>query len=183
MTQITQIAGTGVPLLLDVNHDLIRPGVNLHAQGGMDLGYVGFFLHGGFRFVPVDFDRAAENGHPEYAGEGRDPLKNPYFGFGVRAQVPNRSRVMPFASVSFDFNFWNFHESDVVCGGYYYWWCADYDVYRFTPGFTGRAGLAIYLLQGAYVELGMAAAMSFEGDFFTENQSWIEPFLGLLYRR
>ena len=71
----------------------------------------------------------------------------------------------------------------MVCGGYYYWWCADYDVYRFTPGFTGRAGLAIYLLQGAYVELGMAAAMSFEGDFFVENQSWIEPFVGLLYRR
>jgi hypothetical protein len=173
----------GVPLMLDVNHDLIRPGANLHAQGGIDLGYVGFFLHGGWRWIPVDFDRAADNGHPEYAGEGRDPVSNPYFGLGVRGQIPNRSPVMPYASVSFDFNFWHFRETDVVCGGYYYWWCADYDVYHFTPGFTGRVGLAVYITQGVYVDFGMATSMSFEGDFFGDNQMWIEPFVGVLTRR
>lgn len=173
----------GVPLMMDVDHDLIRPGANLHVQGGVDLGYAAFFLHGGWRWIPVDFDRAADAKHPEYEGLGRDPLKNPYFGLGVRGQIPNRSRVLPYASVSFDFNFWNFHETEFACTGYYYWWCADYDVYRFTPGFTGRAGLAVYIAQGVYVDFGMGASMSFEGDFFDQNQSWIEPFAGLMTRR
>jgi hypothetical protein len=173
----------GVPLLLDVNHDLIRPGANLHVQGGIDLGYVAFFVHGGWRWVPVDFDRAAKHGHPEYEGGGRDPLSNPYFGFGVRGQIPNRTRLMPYASASFDFNFWHFRETDIVCGGYYYWWCNDYNVYEFTPGFSGRLGLAVYLGQGLYVDLGMGLSMSFQGEFFSKNQTWIEPFLGLAYRR
>jgi hypothetical protein len=173
----------GVPLMLDVDRDLIRPGADLHLQGGVDLGYVAFFLHGGFRFIPVDFDRAADKNHPEYEGQGRDPLKNPYFGFGVRAQLPNRSRVMPYVSGSFDFNFWHFRDEAVACGGYYYWYCAGYDVYEFTPGFTGRAGLAIYLGQGLYVDLGAGVSMSFEGNFFSENQTWVEPFGGLTYRR
>jgi hypothetical protein len=173
----------GVPIMLDVNHDLVRPGVNLHAQGGLDLGYVAFFLHGGWRWVPIDFDRAADNGHPEYSGEGRDPLKNPYFGLGVRGQIPNRTRLLPYASASFDFNWWHFQETEVACGGYYYWWCADYEVYHFTPGFSGRVGTAIYLKQGVYVDLGMAVSMSFEGDFFAKNQMWLEPFAGLLFRR
>jgi hypothetical protein len=173
----------GVPLMLDVDHDLIRPGVNLHAQGGLDLGYVAFFVHGGWRWIPVDFDRYAEKGHSQYEGEGRDPLKNPYFGLGVRGQIPNRSRVMPYASVAFDFNFWNFQETDIVCGGFYYWWCADYEVYRFTPGFSGRLGLAVHIAQGLYVDLGMGASMSFEGDFFESNQAWVEPYAGVLMRR
>jgi hypothetical protein len=173
----------GVPLMLDVDHDLIRPGVNLHLQGGVDLGYAAFFLHGGWRWIPVDFDRAADSKHPEYEGQGRDPLRNPYFGLGVRGQIPNRSRVMPYASVSFDFNFWNFHETELACGGYYYWWCADYDVYRFTPGFSGRLGLAVHIMQGVYFDFGMGASMSFAGDFFDQNQSWIEPFAGVLMRR
>ncbi len=174
----------GVPLWLNgVDRDLVRPGVNLHLQGGLDLGYLGFFVHGGFRFIPIDFDRAADARHPEYEGQGRDPLKNPYFGLGMRAQVPNRSRLMPYLSGSFDFNFWHFREESVACGGYYYWWCADYDVYEFTPGFTGRAGLAIYLGQCLYADLGAGVSMSFEGNFFDENQTWVEPFGGLSCRR
>lgn len=173
----------GVPIALDVNHELVRPGANLHLQGGLDLGYVGFFLHGGWRFVPIDFDRAAKHGHPEYSGQGRDPMTNPYFGVGIRGQIPNRTRLLPYASVSFDFNWWHFRETDVACGGYYYWWCADYNVYHFTPGFTGRLGLAVHIKQGFYVDFGANLAMSFKGDFFEDSQTWVEPFAGVLFRR
>jgi hypothetical protein len=172
----------GVPILLDVDRDLLRPGVNLHGQGGLDLGYVAFFVHGGWRWFPVDFDRAADAGQLQYSGGGRHPLKNPYFGLGARVQVPNRSPVIPYASVSFDFNFWNFNQTDVVCVGYYGWYCGTYDVYEFTPGFSGRLGAAIEVRNGLYVDVGVNVSMSFEGDFFEENQSWVEPFLGVMQR-
>jgi hypothetical protein len=91
---------------------------------------------------------------------------------------------MPYASVSFDFNWWNFKERAAACsGGYYYWWCNDYDVYRFTPGFSGRAGSAIYVTQGFYVDFGLGVSMSFEGDFFDKDQVWLEPYAGMLFRR
>jgi hypothetical protein len=173
----------GVPVVLDVDRDLIRPGVNLHGQGGIDLGYAAFFVHGGWRWIPVDFDRASK-GHPQYDGEGREPLKNPYFGIGARLQVPNRTRLMPYVSGSVDFNFWNFNESETACaGGFYYWWCADYDVYRFTAGFSARGGLAVHVANGMYVDLGMGLSMSFQGDFFDRNEVWLEPFVGMAYRR
>jgi hypothetical protein len=172
----------GVPIVMNTDRDLVRPGANLHVTGGLDLGFVAFFLHGGFRAVPLDFDRYAKHGHPAYTGEGRDPLKNPYFGFGVKGQFPNRTRLLPYASVSFDFNFWNFRETEVSCGGYYYWWCDDYNVYRFTPGFTGTLGGAIYVARGFYVDLGLAVAMSFKGDFFDKSQWWLEPQVGVLHR-
>jgi hypothetical protein len=173
----------GVPVVLDVDRSLIRPGANLHAQGGLDLGYVALFLHGGWRWIPVDFDRASDD-HPEYAGEGRDPLKNPYFGFGVRVQVPNRSRVIPYLSASVDFNWWNFRESDVACGGgYYYWYCNDYNVYKFTPGFSGRLGSLVHVRHGVYADFGLGVSMSLEGDFFDRNEVWFEPFIGIAYRR
>jgi hypothetical protein len=85
--------------------------------------------------------------------------------------------------VSFDFNFWNFNETDVACiGGYYSWWCSSYNVYKFTPGFTGRVGAAIEVRNGLYVDLGVNVSMTFAGDFFESNQTWVEPFLGVMQR-
>jgi hypothetical protein len=173
----------GVPVVYDVDRALIRPGANLHVQGGLDLGYVALFIHGGWRWIPVDFDRAADT-HPQYEGEGRDPLKNPYFGAGVRLQLPNQSRLIPYVSASVDFNWWNFRESDVACGGgYYYWYCNDYDVYEFTPGFSGRLGSLIHVRHGVYADFGLGVSMSFKGDFFDRNEVWFEPFVGIAYRR
>ena len=172
----------GVPVMLDVDRELIRPGANLHVQGGADLGYFGAFIHAGWRFIPVDFDRASDAGLSTYGASGRSPLKNPYFGLGLRLQASNPSRVLPYVSGSFDFNFWNLRETDVACVGYYYWWCNDYDVYRFTPGFSGRAGLAVELARGTYVDLGVGLSMSFEADFFDDNEVWVEPYLGVLQR-
>lgn len=172
----------GVPVMLDVDRDLVRPGANLHAQGGWDFGYGAIFLHGGWRWIPVDFNRARDAGVDTYGASGRTPLKNPYFGIGLRGQIPNSSRFLPYASVSFDFNFWNFREQGVACGGYYYWWCNGYDVYRFTPGFSGRIGTGIELVSSIYLDLGLGVSMSFEGDFFDKNRAWLEPYLGVMHR-
>jgi hypothetical protein len=172
----------GVPLMLDVDRDLVRPGANLHAQGGLDFNYLSVFLHGGWRWVPVDFDRAADHGANTYGQTGRTPLKNPYFGLGVRAQIPNASIFLPYASMAFDFNFWNFRETAVSCGGYYYWWCSGYDVYRFTPGFSWRVGTGIEVAQSIYIDTGLGISLSFEGQFFDQTHSWLEPYLGLLHR-
>ena len=172
----------GVPIAMNVDRDFVRPGATLHAEGGLDLGYVGFFLHGGFRWFPVDFDRAADNGHTEYNGYGRDPLRNPHFGFGVKAQLPNRSRVMPYISTAFDFNFWHMYQTQTVCTGYWYWWCGNYDVYEFSPGFSGKVGSAVHIAGGFYVDIGLDISMSFEGKFFDRNEWWMEPFVGVLHR-
>jgi hypothetical protein len=171
----------GVPVMVDVDHDLVRPGANLHLQGGWDLGYFAPFLHAGWRWIPVDFDRAADAGQ-DYGQSGRSPLKNPYFGFGIRGQVPNSSRFLPYASMSFDFDFWNFREEGVACGGVYYWWCSSYNVYRFTPGFSWRAGTAIELARAIYIDVGLGVSMSFQGDFFDDNQAWVEPYVGVTHR-
>jgi len=173
----------GVPIMLDVDRNLIRPGGNIHFQGGVDIGYLGFFAHGGWRGIPVDFERAAEHGHPEYEGEGRDHLSNLYFGFGLMGQLPNRTRFLPYLSASFDFNFWHFRETAVACGGYYYWVCNDYSVYKFTPGFTGRVGTAFDVAGGWYLDAGLGMAMTFEGQFFDDKEVWLEPFAGMSYRR
>jgi hypothetical protein len=172
----------GVPIMLNTDSELIRPGGDFNVQGGINFGYVGAFLHGGWRFIPVDFDRALDAGIDTYDRTGRDRLKNPYFGFGVRGQVPNRSRFVPYLSGAFDFNFWNFRESAVACGGYGYWWCGSYDVYRFTPGFTGRIGTTIALGRHTSIDAGLGMTMSFEGNFFESNQSWVEPYLGVVHR-
>jgi hypothetical protein len=172
----------GMPLVLDVDRNLIRPGVNLHMRGGLDIGYVAFFAHGGWRAIPVDFERSAENGHPEYAGEGRDPLQNISFGFGLQGQIPNRTRVLPYLGASFDFNFWHFRESAVACGGYYYWYCANYNVYEFAPGLSGRLGMAVDMARGVYLDLALGMSMSFEGEFFERNEVWLEPFVGVGFR-
>jgi hypothetical protein len=172
----------GVPIMLDVDRDLVRPGANLHAEGGLDFKFLAVFLHGGWRWIPVDFDRAADHGANTYGQTGRTPLKNPYFGLGVRAQFPNASVFLPYASMAFDFNFWNFRETAVSCGGYYYWWCSGYNVYRFTPGFSWRVGTGIEVTKGVYVDAGLGISLSFEGQFFDQNRSWVEPYLGLLHR-
>lgn len=173
----------GVPILHNRENSLVRPGVNFHGQGGIDFGYLAAFLHGGFRWVPVDFDKAEGEEFDDYEDLGREPLKNPYFGFGLRLQFPNQSRLLPYASGSFDFNFWHFYEDELVCAtGAYNWWCTERDVYYFTPGFSGRLGLAIRAKQTFYLDLGVGMSMSFAGAFFPDETSWLEPYIGITQR-
>lgn len=173
----------GVPIVLDTDRNLIRPGATLYGAGGLEFDWIAVFFDGGFRWVPVDFDRAANAGETQYAGYGREPLKNFFFGPGIRFQIPNLNKVLPYVSGAFDFNFFNFRETAVACGGIYYWWCTAYNVWKFAPGFSGRVGVAVQVKSGVYVDLGAQLSMSFQGNFFPSNVSWVEPFVGITGRR
>lgn len=171
--------GIGVPIILDVPHDNVRPGANIFFFGGADFGF--FILGGatGLQWNPVDL-----NGLPPVNGvilSGRNPLTRIYLSLPeVRFQIPDLKVVLPYISGSFDMNFWNFLETGVACG---YWYCNTYANYRFTPGFTGRAGLGFEIKGGVYIDTGFQYSFTGKGNFFSESGWWLAPYVGVLVRR
>ena len=119
----------GVPIFLDVDKDVVRPGADLHAFGGYDIGYAMFGLDLGAMWTPIDLNKV-----PEAINGGRSPVTRLYFSPEVRVQVPNKSPILPYLAAAFDVNWWRFKETAFLCG---YWYCAQVKVFRFTPGFTG----------------------------------------------
>ena len=55
-------------------------------------------------------------------------------------------------------------------------------VFRFTPGFTGKFGIAFRVSQGTYIDLGIKYSLSGAGDFFLRREQWVTPYLGILIR-
>jgi hypothetical protein len=166
--------GIGVPIFLDVPREEVRPGANIFFFGGADFGF--FILGGatGLQWNPVDLNEIVVNG-------GRSPLSRIYLSLPeVRFQIPDLKVVLPYISGSFDMNFWNFVETDIACG---YWYCSSYNVYRFTPGFTGKAGLGFEIKGGVYIDAGFQYSFTGKGKFFTENEWWLAPYFGVLVRR
>jgi len=167
--------GVGVPFLLTDDRDVVRPGANLHARFAFTSRYAGVGMQASYQWIPID---TAASG---VVGGTRDPLLRGAFGPFLHLQAPTPSGVIPYLQGGFDFNFWNFRETAVYCD---YWTCFRTDVYRFTPGFHGRAGAQIPLTSWSLMlDLGVEVGMSFPGDFFLENQTWVTPYLGIGYRR
>jgi hypothetical protein len=172
--------GIGVPIILDVPREVVRPGANIFFFGGADFG---FFIIGGaagLQWNPIRFDNfRAPDGT---ILNGRSPLTRIYLSLPeVRFQVPGLKVVLPYISGSFDMNFWNFQETAVGCG---YWYCSRYSVYRFTPGFTGRAGAAFRIKEsGVHIDVGFQYSFSGKGNFFDETGWWLQPYVGVLVRR
>lgn len=169
--------GIGVPIVLDVPRDVVRPGANLFFFAGADFG---FFVIGGdfgLQWNPIDLNNANIVGVT-----GRQPLTRFYLSVPeVRFQVPDLGVVLPYASFAFDINFWNFAETQVQCG---YWYCANVSVYRFTPGFTGKAGVGIQVRDsGVYIDLGFQYSFTGKGNFFEETGWWLSPYAGVIVRR
>jgi len=165
----------GVPIVLDVPRDVVRPGANLNFFGGADFG---FFVIGGdvgLQWNPIDL-----NSVPGVSG--RKPLTRIYLTLPeVRFQVPGLKVVLPYISGAFDMNFWNFAETSVGCG---YWYCSTYSVYRFTPGFTGKAGAAFQIKEsGVHIDVGFQYSFTGKGNFFDQTGWWLSPFVGVLVRR
>jgi len=170
--------GIGVPILLDVPRDIVRPGANIFFFGGADFD---FFIIGGsvgLMWNPIDFGNGTT--FPPYTG--RSPLNRFYFSLPeVRFQIPDLKIVLPYISGSFDINFWNFRETTIGCG---YWYCAQYAVYRFTPGFTGRAGLGFNIKESSVlIDVGFQYSFTGKGDFFEQSGWWLAPYAGVLVRR
>ena len=113
---------------------------------------------------------------------GRSPLTRIHLTVPeVRFQVPDLKVVLPYLSFAFDMNFWNFRETAVGCG---YWYCSTYAVYRFTPGFTGRAGVGFNIKNsGVHIDVGFQYSFTGKGNFFQESGWWLAPYAGVLVRR
>jgi hypothetical protein len=172
----TWAIGLGVPIFLDVPRENVRPGANIFFFGGADFG---FFIIGGsagLQWNPIDLNNGAVPGV-----SGRNPLTRIYLSAPeVRFQVPDLKVVLPYITGSFDMNFWNFAETTIGCG---YWYCSQYSVYRFTPGFTGKAGLGFEVKGGVYIDMGFQYSFTGKGNFFDQSGWWLAPYVGVLVRR
>lgn len=164
----------GVPIFLDVDSEVVRPGADLHAYGGYDMGYFMFGLDLGAMWTPIDLNKVFIG-----ANGGRSPVTRLYFAPEVRVQVPNKSPILPYLAATFDVNWWRFKETEVVCN---IWYCADVKVFTFTPGFTGKFGVAFRAGSGVLIDLGIKYSLSGAADFFNEKQQWVTPYVGILMR-
>ncbi|MGB8329714.1 MAG: hypothetical protein WCE62_06270 [Polyangiales bacterium] len=168
----------GVPIMLDVDSDVVRPGVDLNGFGGLDMEYVVFGLGAGAMWTPINSDQIS--GAPPGSGYGRSPMTRLYFSPEVRVQVPNKSPIVPYLGVTFDANWWRVHSYDVVaCGAFY---CRTYAVFLFTPGMTAKVGFAFKVSDGTYIDVGAKYSLSGPGNFFPSRQQWVTPYAGILFR-
>lgn len=166
----------GVPIILDVPRDVVRPGASVSFFGGADFGFLVIGGDFGLQWNPIDL-----NNVPGVSGS-RHPLTRIFLSIPeVRFQVPNLKVVLPYVSFAMDLNFWNFAETSVGCG---YWYCSQYSVYRFTPGFTGKAGVAFNVNEsGVHIDLGFQYTFTGKGNFFEQSGWFLSPYIGVLVRR
>lgn len=167
----------GVPIFLNVDLEVVRPGADLSWVGGLDIGYVVFGLGVGVMWTPINLRNFVDDNG---TSGSQSPLTRLYFFPEVRFQVPNDSLVLPYLTGAFDANWWNFRESGLVCG---FWWCGRSSIYRFTPGFTGKVGLAFEIKRGVKIDVGMKYSLSGKGAFFEQTEWWLTPYVGVLVRR
>lgn len=167
----------GVPLFLDVDKNVVRPGADIHGFGGYDIGYAMFGLDLGAMWSPIDLDRVSTL--PPGENPGRSPVTRLYFAPEVRVQVPNRSRILPYVAITFDANWWQFRDTDLACN---FWYCTQVKVFRFTPGFTAKGGMAFRIREGVHIDVGFKYSLSGPGNFFTRREQWMTPYVGVLAR-
>jgi hypothetical protein len=168
----------GVPLWLDVDRDVVRPGAQLDFWAAADFGYVTLGGRLGFGWTPVELSKTSE---PQLQWYGREPLRRVNFSPEVRLQIPGE-KVLPYLSNAFDMNWWNFLESNVYCDPWY-WSCSSFGVYRFSPGYTGRVGIGIRAAKAFHIDLGFAWSLTGKGDFFHQKFWALSPYVGFLFRR
>lgn len=175
----------GVPIILDVPRENVRPGAAINFFGAADFGWFAIGGDAGLQWNPIDFGGGTTVTLPDGSTvtlSGRSPLTRIYLSAPeFRFQVPDLPVVLPYISGSFDMNFWNFAETQVGCG---YWYCSRYSVYRFTPGFTGKAGLGFNINEsGVHIDVGFQYSFTGKGNFFDESGWWLAPYVGVLVRR
>jgi hypothetical protein len=168
-------AKMGVPVFLNVDRDVVKPGLSMIGWGGFDIGWVVFEFGLGLQWSWIDTNRIPEIVIPS----GLESLVRLHFSPGVRFQVPLFDAALPYVTGAFDANLWNFAALGSGCGWYY---CRDDERSKFTPGFTGRGGVAVHLKGSIYLDVGFQYSFSGRGFFFDRQQWWVEPFVGFIYR-
>lgn len=168
----------GVPIFLNVDRNVVKPGASIEGWGGFDIGWVVFDFALGLMWNTIK-----TNNIPEVqamgGGLGNQPLIRWHFSPGIRLQVPTIDAVLPYLTGRFDANLWQLEALGVDCGWYY---CNGQGSFQFAPGFTGKVGLGIRLKGPWFLDVGMKYSLSGKGDFFQRTQWWLEPFIGFLFR-
>jgi hypothetical protein len=167
----------GVPIWLDVDSSVVRPGADLNFFGGFDIGYAVFGLALGAMWTPIKFYNIPNL--PPGSGYDRSPMTRLYFAPEVRVQVPNNTPLLPYIGITFDANWWRVKATDIICGWYY---CTRVAVFRFTPGMTAKLGLGFKVSHGAYIDIGLKYSLSGPGSFFFRREQWVTPYVGVLFR-
>ncbi|MBW1831207.1 MAG: hypothetical protein JRJ10_05830, partial [Deltaproteobacteria bacterium] len=168
----------GVPVFLNVDKNVVRPGADLNFFGGYDIGYAVFGLALGAMWTPMNL----YNIPGATVAYDRSPMTRLYLAPEFRVQVPNNTPILPYLGVTFDANWWRVKETEIVCGGIYYYYCARVAVFRFTPGMTVKLGMAFRVSTGSYIDVGVKYSLSGTGSFFFRREQWITPYLGILFR-
>jgi hypothetical protein len=168
-------AEAGVPIFLNVDRNVVKPGASLTGWGGADIGWVVFEMGFGLQWQIINTDAV-----PQFIRtNGRQPLIRIHFSPGVRFQVPNLDAVLPYITGAFDANLWQFEAFGDECPWYY---CRDEGRARFAPGFTGKVGMGIHLKGAIFLDVGMKYSLSGPGNFFNNTEWWLTPFIGFIYR-
>jgi hypothetical protein len=165
----------GVPIFLNVDHSIVRPGASIKGWGGFDIGWIVIDFGMGFMWTPIQTDNIPDVVNPA----GLEPLVRLHFSPGIRLQVPTIDAVLPYVTGAFDANFWKFQAFGSRCGWYY---CRSDSDAKFAPGFTGKAGIGIRLKGNMYLDVGFQYSFSGRGAFFERSQWWMQPFIGFIYR-
>ncbi len=171
------IAGAtlGVPIFLKVDRDVVRPGADLYAWVGLDIGWLVFAAGFGASWNAIDLGQV-----PGTDGGGRSPLSRLYIEPEIRFQVPKAKPVLPYISGAFDANWWKYRDvQEVSCG---FWYCANRARFTFAPGFTGKVGIGIKTGKRIYIDVGVKYSFTGAGNFFDSTQRWVSPFVGVIYR-
>ena len=164
----------GVPLLLDVDREVIRPGANLGLRLSVASRFFGGGVHASYQWIPVESGAR----DPEFQTAGRTPLERAAFGAFVSLDGSNRSAFTPYLQGGFDAQLWRFDESEIVCD---FWSCTSAGAHRFAPALSGRLGgkFALAAKRHVFLDVGCETALSFKGSFFTARRGALMPYFGV----
>ncbi|MGB5811838.1 MAG: hypothetical protein WBG86_14970, partial [Polyangiales bacterium] len=164
----------GVPIVLDTDSDVVRPGGDMFGWVGLDIGWMVFATGFGASWNAINLN--ALEGGDEF---GRSPLARLYISPEIRFQVPVAKAVLPYLSGAFDANWFRYRATDLACE---FWYCFGRSRFSFTPGFTAKIGMGIRVAERIFVDVGTKLSMSGAGDFFDSTQWWVTPYVGVIYR-
>ena len=168
-----------VPIFMDVDSDIVRPGGGVSGSFGYVLNETLVpFATIGYTGNAIDLGNVDDTMYPGVP-DVREVLN--HFSLSVGIQVQHRfGDVMPYVSFAADFNAWPLLETGYVCGSY----CYGYPQFRFTPGFSGRVGMQYAVDESGRfnVDIGLKVGFTGPGDFFEEQEYWLSPYAGLTFR-
>jgi hypothetical protein len=88
--------------------------------------------------------------------------------------------VTPVVGALVDLNWWHVSgDNSIACGGYYYWGCYQVANYRYTTGFSLKAGVDFRFFRNDRFSLGTGVQpqVTLAGGPFREAEWWLSPYV------